>query len=66
MGNQTLCDLIISAVLSYLILCLCLIGRPSLAMTFFRSIRHARLYFSPSRKIPSSANEAGPSRNLRC
>jgi hypothetical protein len=66
MGNQKLCDLIIFAVLSYLILCLCLIGRPSLAVTFLRSIRHAKLYFSSSRTIPSSMNEAGGSKNLRC
>ena len=50
MGDQTLCDLIISAVLSCLVLCLCVIGRPSLAVTFLRSIQHAELYIPSSRK----------------
>lgn len=65
MGNQIVCDLLISAVLSYLVLCLCVIGRPSLAVTFLRSNRHAKLHLSSSTKIPSRVNEAGSSTNLR-
>ncbi len=39
MGNQMLYDLTLFAILFYLTLCLCLIGRPSLAIRFLRKIR---------------------------
>jgi len=64
MGNQTLYDLIISAVPFYLVLCLCVIARPSLAVTVLPSIRHAKLHLS-LRKVPSRVNETRPSTNVR-
>jgi hypothetical protein len=64
MGNQTLYDTITCAMLFYLALCLCLIGRPSLAVTLLRSIRNARPYLSSS-KVMSRLNEAGPRTKMR-
>jgi hypothetical protein len=64
MGDQPLYDLIITAVPFYLLLCLCMIGRPSPAVTLLRWSRHAKLYLS-LRKVPPRVNEASSRTNLR-
>lgn len=64
MGNQALYDLVVSAVPFYLVLCLCIIGRPSLALTFSRWIRNAKLSFS-STKVSSKLRSRWPMTTMR-
>ena len=42
MNNQILCDVFITGSLSYLALCLCMIGRPSWVLKFLFSVRRWR------------------------
>lgn len=41
MGNQVLCNVVLCVMLLYVGMCLCIIGRPSLAEKLLRQIRHA-------------------------
>jgi hypothetical protein len=62
-GNQMLYDLVVSAVLLYLVVCLCIIGSPRLAMTLLRLARHAGPFFLSS-KIPSNLRGTWPTARM--
>jgi hypothetical protein len=64
MGNQRLYDLVICVVPVYLALSLCVIGRPSLALSFLRWIGPAKPHHF-SREVSMEMNTAG-SREKMC